>query len=112
LPGGHLEMGETWEQCSTRELLEETNLLIKNVKFVGATNDIAIGGNLNKHYVTIFMAAEVSEESGPLQNLEPEKCEGWEWISMENLCQMGQEAPSLIFDPLLHYLQSHDLREI
>lgn len=102
-------MGETWEQCSTRELLEETNLLVKEVKFVGVTNDIAIGGNQSKHYVTIFMAAEVHEDSAPLQNLEPEKCEGWEWIPLQDLSQMSQETPSLLFDPLLHFLRSHDL---
>jgi 8-oxo-dGTP diphosphatase len=106
LPGGHLEMGETWEECSTRELLEETNLLIKNVKFVSATNDIAIGGNLSKHYVTIFMQADVHEDAALLQNLEPDKCEGWDWVSLEELQHLSQETPSPLFDPLLHFFQS------
>jgi 8-oxo-dGTP diphosphatase len=105
-------MGETWEECSTRELLEETNLLIKNVKFVGATNDIAIGGNLSKHYVTIFMRADVHEDSAALQNLEPDKCEGWDWMALEELQRLSHETPSLLFDPLLHFLQSFDGRHL
>lgn len=101
-------MGESWEECSTRELLEETNLLIKDVKFVGATNDIAIGGNLAKHYVTIFMAADVDESSQPLQNMEPEKCEGWEWVAFDDLREMSRDNPAVLFDPLLHFLQRYD----
>lgn len=108
LPGGHLEMGETWEECSIREILEETNLLIKDVKFVGATNDIAIGGNIAKHYVTIFMAADVDENSQSLQNLEPEKCEGWNWISFNDLKNMSREDPLVLFDPLRHFLERYD----
>lgn len=100
-------MGESWENCSVRELLEETNLLIKDVKYAGTTNDIAISGNPNKHYITIFMCASIHEDSGALENKEPEKCEGWEWISMQDLHRMSIETPHLLFDPLLHYLQNY-----
>jgi 8-oxo-dGTP diphosphatase len=36
-PGGHLELGESWEHCAAREVLEETNLSIENLKFIHVT---------------------------------------------------------------------------
>jgi len=32
-PGGHLEMNETWEDCVKREVMEETGIEIKNIRF-------------------------------------------------------------------------------
>ena len=52
-PGGHLEYGESWEECAIRETLEETGLKIKNAHFVAVTNDIY--SSENKHYITLFM---------------------------------------------------------
>ena len=37
VPGGHLELSESWQQCATREVAEETNLTIDNVKFFHVT---------------------------------------------------------------------------
>ena len=41
-PGGHLEYGESVEDCGKRELLEETNIDLKNLVPIsnGFTNDI------------------------------------------------------------------------
>mmetsp|Transcript_11017 Transcript_11017/g.16803 ORF Transcript_11017/g.16803 Transcript_11017/m.16803 type:complete len:146 (+) Transcript_11017:57-494(+) len=106
LPGGHLEMGETWEECVSRELLEETNLSVTNIKYVGATNDIAIGGNSNKHYVTIFMSADVATDSSPLENMEPHKCEEWMWKPWDEIVELSESNPEQIFDPLLNFIRS------
>lgn len=38
-PGGHLDFGETPEQCAIRETQEEVGIEIKDVRFVAATND-------------------------------------------------------------------------
>lgn len=56
-PGGHLEFGETFEQCAIREIMEETGLSIGNVKFLTATNDVMVSEN--KHYITIFVGCTI-----------------------------------------------------
>jgi 8-oxo-dGTP diphosphatase len=93
-------MGESWEYCASREVKEETGLTIENIKFNSVTNDIAIGGDESKHYITIFMTADVSDTSPPLQNMEPHKCEGWEWMQISSLYDLHTSNPTLIFDPL------------
>lgn len=40
VPGGHLEWGETFFECVKREVKEETNMEVKDVKFVGLQENI------------------------------------------------------------------------
>jgi len=87
-PGGHLEFGESWEECARRETLEETGLEIKNVRFVTTTNDFF--SEENKHYITILMLAEYV--SGEARLMEPEKCEEWQWFKWN-------DQPSPLFIP-------------
>ncbi|KAI9741054.1 MAG: Nudix hydrolase 15, mitochondrial [Cirrosporium novae-zelandiae] len=62
IPGGHLEFGESFEECAAREVLEETGLVVRNVKFLTATNSVF--REEGKHYVTIFVGCEISEGEG------------------------------------------------
>lgn len=101
-PGGHLELGESWVDCALREVLEETNLTLRDVKFLHATNDPCIGGDMNKHYITLFMTGVISENSDALKTMEPNKCEGWEWVSWDDLVKMDH---SRLFDPMIHFLE-------
>lgn len=81
LPGGHLEGGESFESCCERETLEETGITIFNIKPLTFTNDIF--SEVNKHYVTLFFKAEYL--SGEVQLMEPDKCEGWEWLALNDI---------------------------
>ena len=80
-PGGHLEFGESWEDCARRETVEEIGLNIDNISFGFVTNDIF--EKEGKHYITIFMLADIS--SGVLKTMEPDKCERWEWFDWDDL---------------------------
>ena len=85
LPGGHLDFGESFEECARREVEEETDLHITNVHFLTAVNSVF--EKENKHYVTIFMVAEVANTSrgkNP-QLMEPDKCESWMWTKWEDM---------------------------
>ncbi len=75
IPGGHLEFGESFEETALREVLEETGLRIKNIRFGAVTNDYF--KRENKHYVTIWMLSDW--ESGDEQLNEPDKFVEMQW---------------------------------
>jgi len=52
-PGGHLDFGETPEQCAAREAKEEVGLDVVDVRFRAVTNDVF--EETGKHYITIWM---------------------------------------------------------
>ncbi|HVW23099.1 MAG TPA: NUDIX domain-containing protein [Candidatus Saccharimonadales bacterium] len=81
LPGGKLDLGESWEDCARREIAEEVGVEAENFAFVAATNDLFKEENL--HYVTIFMRADWI--SGEPQVLEPEKCREWRWFTYDTM---------------------------
>ncbi|MBA4320552.1 MAG: DNA mismatch repair protein MutT [Flavobacterium sp.] len=65
-PGGHLEFNESWEDCAARETMEETGIMIKNIRFGAATNDIF--QIEKKHYITIFMLSDYN--SGEVKTID------------------------------------------
>lgn len=81
-PGGHLEFGESFEECSVRETDEEAGEIVTTpLKFYTAVNTIY--PNESKHYVVVFMKSNWI--SGEAVVMEPDKCECWEWFNWDNL---------------------------
>jgi len=92
-PGGHLEFGETPEDCAARETEEETNVKIQNVRFRGITNDIFEPEG--KHYITIWMGGDYLSGE-PRVNAADELREVG-WFSWDDL-------PGQLFLPLVNLL--------
>jgi 8-oxo-dGTP diphosphatase len=83
LVGGHLEFGESWAECAIRETREEIGCEITNIRFFAVTNDIFT--KENKHYVTIFLLADLT--SGEPSILEPEKCQELNWFTYDTMLE-------------------------
>ncbi len=81
VPGGHLEFGESWEECAKREVREETSLEIANIRFLAATNNIF--KEERKHSVTIWMQSDW--QSGSPTITEPDKFISMEWLTFASL---------------------------
>lgn len=79
-PGGHLEVGELFVDCALRETKEETGIEITNIQFQMVGN---IPDTYSQHYVQLAFTADW--KSGEPRVLEPEKCERWEWRSLDDL---------------------------
>lgn len=89
LPGGHLEFGETIEDCARRETLEESGLVLTDIRSGPFTSDVFEAEG--KHYVTLFVLAR--SEQGEPQICEPDKCQRWDWFDWT-------ELPQPLFAPL------------
>ncbi|PQJ46449.1 ADP-ribose pyrophosphatase [Vibrio campbellii] len=99
-PGGHLELGESIEDCAKREVLEETGLIVDSIEKFTFTNDIF--EKEGKHYVTLFVVA--SSASGEPQVTEPDKCKQWKWCRLDDL-------PEPLFLPLINLLKEGNTLE-
>lgn len=97
LPGGHLEMHESFEDCVQRELDEEvgTDVKVKRIDFLCVTN---MRKYHPKHYADIGMLAEW--QSGKPKVMEPHKVSDWQWYDLDDL-------PSPIFGGLQNYIEAY-----
>lgn len=97
-PGGHLEFGESFEDCARREAKEETGLEVDDPHLAGTTNDIF--PLENKHYVTLEMCTK--SHHGEPKIMEPEKCDDMRWFPLN-------ELPKRLFIPVRNFLESDPL---
>lgn len=103
-PGGHLDFGETWLDCGHRELEEECGpdfkvmfrFCEKNRLEWFVTNDIM--PQYGKHYITIFLAADWV--SGEPVNAEPDKCDGWDWVTFDQLKKLVEGSECADWMPM------------
>ena len=98
LPGGKLEEGETWEECASRELLEETGLNASKFKQISWANYFSKTGH---QYITLFVKA--LDYSGEPVNLEPKSHSEVTWHSLFNIPKPTFAAlDSTIKDKIVH----------
>lgn len=97
-PGGHLEQGETPEQCAVREAREETGIEIGDVRFHAVTNDVFDSG---QHYVTLWLEAEYGGGEAAVRS--PREVTDVGWFRWDRL-------PAPLFLPLENLLAGRCFR--
>lgn len=93
MPGGHLEYGESPEECAIREAEKEVGVSITDLTFRTITNDIF--EEEEKHYVTIWI--EGTYVAGEARIKSPREMSEVGWFSWNAL-------PTPRFLPLEHLL--------
>jgi 8-oxo-dGTP diphosphatase len=94
-PGGHQEMLETWGQTAVGETKQETGLdtrvrepKVKDQPFLFVTDTYF--PDKGRQYTTVWVSCEPTGDIDVTQRiepLEPEKCEGWDWLTLDELFQ-------------------------
>ena len=93
-PGGHLEAGETLEECAVREAREETGVSVRNVRFRAVTNDVF--DPETGHYLTIWMESDLLE--GRAEARATHELSAASWFP-------GERLPSPLFLPLKNLVE-------
>lgn len=76
IPGGHWENGETLEEGAKREVLEESGVVCKNLKFV--CNFENYREDKKRSYITVSYTADY--DSGNIEGNVEEGTVDWQWI--------------------------------
>ena len=79
--GGHLELGESLEDCARREALEELGVTVGDLRFLCVSNIIAYG----KHYLDIEFLGDIGDQEPVLA--EPDAFTEFGWFPLDNLPQ-------------------------
>ena len=93
--GGHLEFGETLEECARREAREEFGLEVGDLRYLCASNIVAYG----RHYVDFEFLGEIGEQEPEL--LEPGAFDGSGWFPLRDLPEPLFVAMRYAIDSLL-----------
>ena len=92
--GGHLENGETLEECGRREAMEELGVTVEDLRYLCVSNIIAY----DKHYVDIEFLGEIGDQEPRL--MEPESFIASGWFSLDDL-------PEPLFQAMRYALDSY-----
>nr|GMD28534.1 nudix hydrolase 1-like [Ipomoea batatas] len=85
VPSGHLEFGEGFEECAAREVMEEAGLELKNIETLKVINHVFHNEAKPSHYVVLLIRAELSDPDQIPENVEPDRCESWDWYEWNHM---------------------------
>jgi len=123
-PGGHIDPTDgSFKESAEREVFEETGMVVNIFSpdtfraDLFTTFDI-LSEDGAKRYVTVYLLAQyisggmpvgwVNQTSNLYKGKEQDKCEVWEFLSLDDLSRRVGESPNRQWIPLplvVHYLQ-------
>lgn len=93
--GGHLEFGETLEDCARREAKEEFGVEVGELRYLCVSNIIAYG----RHYLDVEFLGDIGEQEPRL--MEPDAFEGCGWFPLQSPPEPLFQAMGYAIDSLL-----------
>ena len=90
--GGHLEWGESFEECARREAQEELGVTVGNLQFLCLSNILAY----DRHYVDIEFLGDIGDQEPAFT--EPEAFSVSGWFPLDDLPQPLFEAVRYALD--------------
>lgn len=86
--GGHLEFGETLEECARREAMEELGVSVENLRVLCLSNIVAY----DRHYVDVEFLGDIGDQEPAPQVTDGSFCEhGWFPL---------KDPPQPLFEPM------------
>jgi 8-oxo-dGTP diphosphatase len=82
-PGGSVEWGESLFQTVIREAMEESGLVVSDLELISVADEMRYIDSDGKQFLVLGFKANAS--SGEPKVMEPEKCERWDWFSLDSL---------------------------
>ncbi|MFZ1342739.1 nucleotide triphosphate diphosphatase NUDT15 [Thiothrix eikelboomii] len=110
IPGGNIELGEKIISAAVREVFEETGLEVKNLVFLGITNNIDIYKIGHSHSISIIFYT--NEYIGTVELKEPNKHESWSWYLPSEIPEPHFEPSKLATNLLNKYLLNENKKFI
>ena len=83
IPGGKLELGETFEAGAKREVLEEHDITIESPKVIAVTNNLETYQAEGIHFISVILVAKAF--TGETKIMEPDKCAELMWADPRQL---------------------------
>ncbi len=96
IPGGKLELGETFEDGGTREVEEEHGIRIISPEVIAITNNLETYRQEGIHFISVILVARTFE--GEPSILEPNKCAEIGWFNPAELPQPHFDASRLAIE--------------
>ena len=93
--GGHLEFGETLEECARREAMEEFGVEVGELRYLCVSNIVAYG----RHYLDVEFLGDIGLQEPRL--LEPEAFHGSGWFPLHSPPEPLFQAMAYAIDSLL-----------
>ena len=81
--GGAMEFGEEWDEAVRREVKEELNAKVKDIKFLETFNALRDNNGIQTHWIALAHTVEVDPSTVKIN--EPDKIDEIGWFNFDNL---------------------------